>query len=285
MATLHGSCLCGDVAWEVAGPLELMSHCHCARCRKSHGSAFATYAMTTADQLRIVRGAAGIVHYTSSPGIRRPFCARCGGVVPDAVTREGLVGVPVGPLDDDPGGRPGGHIFVASKAPWFTIEDALPRCDAFPPGVDFPVLPDLPVRDPAGRPRGSCLCGAVGFILEGEPTRCHHCHCSRCRKARGAAHASNVFTAADGVRFTRGEDRLASYKLPGARYFAQVFCRDCGSPMPRVDRERGLAVVPLGALDDDPGMQPQRHIFVGSKAPWYTIADALPQDAEFPPPR
>ena len=38
-----GSCLCGDVAWAVSGPLELMSHCHCSMCRKAHGSAFATY--------------------------------------------------------------------------------------------------------------------------------------------------------------------------------------------------------------------------------------------------
>jgi hypothetical protein len=52
--------------------------------------------------------------------------------------------------------------------------------------------------------------------------------------------------------------------------------------MPRVDRERGFAVVPMGALDDDPGIRPQRHIFVGSKAPWYEIADGLPRDVEFP---
>ena len=39
---IRGSCLCGDVAFCVDGPLELRSHCHCSMCRKTHGSAFAT---------------------------------------------------------------------------------------------------------------------------------------------------------------------------------------------------------------------------------------------------
>ena len=47
--------------------------------------------------------------------------------------------------------------------------------------------------------------------------------------------------------------------------------------MPRVDLERNFAVIPLGALDDDPGRGSDGHIFTGSMAPWYTIADDLPQ--------
>jgi hypothetical protein len=52
--------------------------------------------------------------------------------------------------------------------------------------------------------------------------------------------------------------------------------------MPRVVPERGFAYVPMGALDDDPGVRPSRHIFTGSKAPWYEIEDELPQDEEYP---
>ena len=111
------------------------------------------------------------------------------------------------------------------------------------------------------------------------------CHCSRCRKARGAAYASNLFTTADGVRFAKGEDLLASYKVPDAKYFMQVFCRRCGSPMPRIDPSRNYAIVPTGSLDDDPGFRPQAHIYVDSKAPWDVITDDVPQHAEYPPTR
>jgi hypothetical protein len=260
-----------------------MSHCHCARCRKAHGAAFATYVMCTPDAFRLTRGRDEIVRWESTPGFFRPFCGTCGSVVPDGAPAQGLVGVPAGPFDDDPGVRPVAHIFVASKAPWFEIHGDTLQFDQYPPGVDAAALPDRPALDPpGGRPRGSCLCGAVGFVLEGEPVRCLNCHCSRCRKARSAAHASNLFVPADGVRFTRGEGELRSYQPPDAERFTQVFCRACGSPMPRVVPERGFAYVPMGALDDDPGVRPSRHIFTGSKAPWYEIEDELPQDEEYP---
>jgi hypothetical protein len=280
MSTVRGSCLCGAVAWETTGDLEVMSHCHCSRCRKAHGAAFATYVMCPAEAFQR-RGE--VVRYESSPGLHRSFCGRCGSVVPDQEPWQGRVFVPVGPLDDDPGVRPMAHIFAASKAPWFEIPDSLPRFDAYPPGIDTPALADRVLPASAtGTPRGSCLCGGVEFVIEGAPLRALNCHCSRCRKARSAAHASNLFVAAGDLRFTRGDHLLATYKVPTARYFTQVFCRACGSPMPRVDHERGFAVVPMGSLDDDPGVRPQRHIFAASKAPWYEIADALPQDAEFP---
>src|SRR5262249_2738091 len=154
---------------------------------------------------------------------------------------EGRVFMPMGNFDGDPAVRPLAHIFVADKAPWFEIADSLPRFDAYPPGIDAPVLPTRPPLDPPSKPRGRCLCGAVTYVLEGVPLRAWNCHCGRCRKARSAAHASNLFTSADGVRFTRGEDLLASFKVPDAQFFTHFFCRTCGSSMPRVDRVRGIA--------------------------------------------
>jgi hypothetical protein len=277
----RASCLCGDVTWEMDGPLEFMSHCHCSRCRKAHGAAFATYVAGPAEGYRL-RGEEHVVRWESAPGAYRCFCRRCGSAVPSGA-QGGLVFAPAGSFEDDPGARPMMHIFVASKAPWVEISDELPRFDGFPPGVDAAVLPDRPPLDPPGRPRGSCLCGAVAYVVEGEPVLARNCHCSRCRRARSAAFASNLFIGADGIRFSRGEELLSSYKVPEAERFTHVFCRLCGSSLPRIDRNRGVAVVPMGTLDDDPGMRPQAHIFVTSKAPWFTITDDLPQHAEYVP--
>jgi hypothetical protein len=285
MSTVRGSCLCGDVAWETTTPLEFMSHCHCGRCRKAHGTAFATMAMTPTSGFRLVRGDDRIVRYASSAGFTRPFCGRCGSVVASGDEFQGLVAVPVGSLDDDPGTRPLCHIFVASKAPWYMIpNDGLPRFDAYPPSVDADILPDPPLAPRGDGPvRGSCLCGGVAFVMTGTPIRANYCHCGRCRKARAAAHGTNVFTRMDGVRFTRGEDRVTSYNVPGARFFRHVFCSTCGSSMPRLDPERDYAVIPLGSLDDVPAMPPPNHIFVDSKASWFEIADDLPRYPEGPP--
>ena len=283
MAPVRGSCLCGNVAWELEAGLGFLSHCHCTRCRKAHGAAFSSGVMVPEDGFRLLRGHDRIVRYESSPELIRPFCGRCGSVVATDDAVQGLVAVPAGALDDDPGVRALAHIFVASKAPWFEIGDALPRFDAYPPGVDAPVLPDLEREgEVEGPPRGSCLCGGVAYVVTGPIRRAWNCHCSRCRKARAAAFASNLMTTADGLRFTRGEELLESYRVPEAKFFTQRFCRICGSPMPRVLAEYNVAGVPMGSLDDDPGIRPQAHVFVASKAPWFEIADDLPQFPEAP---
>ena len=38
----------------------------------------------------------------------------------------------------------------------------------------------------------------------------------------------------------------------------------------------------MGTLVDDPSIRLTQHIFVGSKASWFTITDDLPQHEEFP---
>jgi hypothetical protein len=279
--TVRGSCLCDAVAWEADAPLELMHHCHCGRCRKAHGAAYATAAMCDVGGFGFLRGRDRIARYASSAELQRAFCDRCGSVVPnDRQPWNGNVFLMMGSLDDAFAERPGFHIFTASKAPWLDIRDDLPAFDAYPPGIDADVQPDLPPRTPAsGASRGSCLCGGVTFVVTGEPLWSVHCHCTRCRKARGAAFASNLVTRADGVRLLAGKDLVASWKVPDARWFTTIFCRRCGAKAPRFDHERDLAIVPMGALDDDPGVRPQAHIFVGSKAPWDVITDDLPQHA------
>jgi len=126
---------------------------------------------------------------------------------------------------------------------------------------------------------GSCLCGGVRYEITEDPAWAHNCHCSRCRKTRGAAFASNLFVAVEALRFLQGEGELQSYKPPDAERFTHVFCRRCGSTMPWRDATRGMAVVPMGSLDDEPALTPRANIFVASKAPWFTITDDLQQTA------
>jgi hypothetical protein len=131
--------------------------------------------------------------------------------------------------------------------------------------------------------KGSCLCGGIEFEMTETPGGVTHCHCSRCRKVRGSANATNLFLPLTGLRFVRGEELLAKYRLPEAKHFAHWFCKVCGSSMPRFDEGRGIAIIPMGAFDDDPLARPNRHIHVGSKAPWDTITDDLPQFEGSPP--
>ncbi len=284
MSTTHGRCLCGAVTFEVSGPFELMSHCHCTRCRKTHGTAFGTYVMCAPEAFRLTSGREHIGRYESSPGFGRPFCTQCGSTVPDGEPFEGRVAMPAGILDDDPGVRPLAHIFTGSKASWYDIVDDLPSFEGYPPGFGGPPLGELPAASSAGDAvTGSCLCGGVAYEASGEPMRCALCHCSRCRKANAAAHGANVVLLGDGLRFVRGVELVQRYAVPDAARFAHHFCRVCSASMPRVLDAIGMTVVPLGSIDSLPDtVRPQMHIFVGSKAPWYEIAGTLPQYDTYP---
>ena len=111
---VQGTCLCSGIAWEVSGDFTRMSHCHCSRCRKAHGAAFATFIAASADGFRWLRGRELIQRGEPTPGGVRPFCSRCGSVVATEPANA-RVFIPAGCLDDDPGIRPERHIFVASK--------------------------------------------------------------------------------------------------------------------------------------------------------------------------
>jgi hypothetical protein len=274
--------LCRGVGWESDGKFELMSHCHCSICRKSHGSAFATYVATSEAAFRWTGGEELISRFESSPGFLRPFCSRCGSVV-SGDPSDGRVFMPAGCLDDDPIARPGAHIFAASKAPWHEITDELKCFAEYPPGFGARVPAPERESPSQGAVRGSCVCNAVAYELSGELALIVNCHCSRCRKARAAAHGSNLLLSPGQFRWLRGDDQLEGYTLPDASNgYGTCFCPQCGSSMPKVVNNGAMAV-PSGSLDSDPGARERIHIFVGSKAPWYEISDDLPQFEERPP--
>ena len=278
-----GSCLCGKVAWAFDEHSGHMSHCHCSMCRKAHGAAFATFLSVDSSQFRWTAGEDLVSDFSAAPNSKlgRRFCRNCGSAVPDSA--DGSFFVPAGCLNEDPGVRPTHHIFVDSKAPWHEITDELPRHSEYEPGSSLSsVEQPEPQTSADGKCRGSCLCRAVVFDVI-EPFKVvHNCHCTRCRKARAAAHTTNGFVSIEGVVFVRGEDHLVEYKVPEAKFFTHVFCKTCGSGLPRRDLGRGITVVPLGALDEDPGSRAVDNIYVNYKAPWYEITDGLPVFEEGP---
>ena len=104
---IDGSCLCGEIRYEIAGDLRNMTHCHCSMCRKAHGAAFATYAEVQSRELRFVQGAESISRYQSSDGAQRSFCVHCGSnLLFEPKETPNQVWLAVGGLVSDPKERP-----------------------------------------------------------------------------------------------------------------------------------------------------------------------------------
>lgn len=278
-----GACLCGSVRYEVDGPFQELIHCHCSMCRKHHGSVFATFVAGPIAGFRFTAGEERVTSYASSAQSKRSFCSVCGSVTPTVAAEMGLAFAPAGNLDGELGVRPQNHIFVGSKAPWYTITDSVPQHAAFPPPFEAPGVTRPEVLPKPGVAQGSCLCGDVAYEYAGTPVLMQNCHCSRCRRSRGAAHATNAFVRTEQFRWVLGADKLTRFDLPEAKYFGTSFCRRCGSMAPHKVTGTENYLIPTGSLDTDPGARAAGHVFVSNKATWFEITDDLPQHAELPP--
>lgn len=145
----QGSCLCAAVHYEIDtridGAIVGINYCHCSRCQKASGTAFATSMGVLADAFAIVSGERTLHYYQSSPGKRRYFCGRCGSpLYSRAESSRDRVYVRLGTLDGyqrngawvKPELTPQVHIHVAEKAGWYTILDELPQLER-DEGLDF----------------------------------------------------------------------------------------------------------------------------------------------------
>jgi len=129
---------------------------------------------------------------------------------------------------------------------------------------------------------GSCLCGKVTYEIYGPFKRFLYCHCSRCRKISGSAHASNLFVPPDRFKWLSGEDLIGRFEHPTAKYFATGFCKNCGSSLPWAAKGGKTIIVTAGTLDGDPQIKPSQSIFWASNAPWYVEPGNLQKFDEFP---
>lgn len=122
---------------------------------------------------------------------------------------------------------------------------------------------------------GSCLCGAVTFEIHGAFRRFFLCHCSRCRKGTGSAHAANLFAPGATIDWRSGHDTITEFVLPDSRH-ARSFCAICGGAVPGERAGGKLLVVPAGCLDTPVDLRPEAHIFCADRANWDDHLEQVP---------
>ena len=125
---------------------------------------------------------------------------------------------------------------------------------------------------------GKCMCGAVQYAVADEFLYAVNCHCSNCRRSTGSAFKPFAGIEREKLAITNGEGDLMRF---GGEKAHNAHCKLCGSLLYSLVRDGAFVHVPMGTLVDDPSIRPSQHIFVGSKASWFTITDDLPQFEEF----
>lgn len=133
---------------------------------------------------------------------------------------------------------------------------------------------------------GSCLCGEVGFRLEGWVSPIQACHARRCRKATGALLSPEVAASSANFEWIGNLDRISSFEAPilnNPPAYRRNFCNKCGSPLPVEIEGAGMVILCAGTLDDSSNLHVFRHAFVDQKTECCNISDGAPQFRGQPP--
>lgn len=129
----HGSCLCGQIKYDITGQFESFYLCHCQYCQKDTGSAHAANLFSSSASINWLSGADKITTF-NLPSTRhvRSFCAVCGSAVPSVLADGRLLVVPAGSLDSKVDIKPNAHLFAASRANWDHGLEQVPSFEGLP---------------------------------------------------------------------------------------------------------------------------------------------------------
>jgi hypothetical protein len=128
---------------------------------------------------------------------------------------------------------------------------------------------------------GSCLCGEIEFEADEIPGEVFNCHCSRCRKAHGAAFATQAFAVRSTLKFRKGEELLKEYD--SSPHGIRAFCSNCGSRLMNYQKNNGPYLsIAIACLDESYRGKPKAHAFVASKAHWHEPSAGIPAFDDLP---
>ncbi len=132
-SSLSGSCLCGAVRYTATGEAQRFYHCHCKRCRKASGTGHASN-LFLQGTLEWESGEDQLIGYKLPEAKRftNTFCRICGSRMPRFIEKSGVVFIPAGSLDEEPGLAPQARIFGGSRADWSCDGTELPGFNEYP---------------------------------------------------------------------------------------------------------------------------------------------------------
>ena len=130
---MKGSCVCGDVLYEVSGKVEKLYQCHCTICQKQTGSSSQTGFFVSLTQFNWLQGEESVSNFKKENGYSVSFCSKCGATVPNIFSTGDKYWAPAGAFESLGNVKVENHIFVANKAEWDEICGDAAQHDGFFP--------------------------------------------------------------------------------------------------------------------------------------------------------
>jgi hypothetical protein len=130
--------------------------------------------------------------------------------------------------------------------------------------------------------KGGCLCGAVPYAVEADPTSATICHCRDCQKFSGSVFAALVLVSKEKIAL---EGKLKTFSSRGGsgNPILRHFCPECGSSIAEEPGMRpDIMVLNIGTFDDPAIVKPAREIFRDDALPWVEVQGDIPRFAKRP---
>ena len=126
--------------------------------------------------------------------------------------------------------------------------------------------------------KGSCLCGAISFVVDGFNEKAANCHCSMCRKFHGAAFGTLV--GVSGLNWLSGHESLKEFVAVNGT--VRTFFQECGSSLGF--RVKGVSStemeLAIATFDEIIPVEIDAHIYINYKTDWCKLQDNLPKFGE-----
>lgn len=130
--------------------------------------------------------------------------------------------------------------------------------------------------------KGGCLCGAVRYTSEADPSAATICHCHDCQQFTGAVFATLVAVPKTSVTI---EGLVKTFTSTGGsgKPILRHFCPECGSSLAEEPGTRpGMVILNVGTFDNPSAATPGREIFRDDGVPWVQVAGDIPRFAKRP---
>jgi hypothetical protein len=129
----NGSCLCGNIRYEVEILPEKIFNCHCKFCRKAHGADYATVAVVKYSTFKLFDEKGALKEHQNGAGGFRAFCSECGTRLMNyAPDKNMFFAVMLSTIDSPINFKPVAHANTESKASWCEPYPGIPQFSGFP---------------------------------------------------------------------------------------------------------------------------------------------------------
>jgi hypothetical protein len=122
---------------------------------------------------------------------------------------------------------------------------------------------------------GGCLCGALRYEADGDPSFAGYCFCADCRKASGSGFVPFMGFPSTAVRFS-GQSRQFRAKSIKGTDAVRNFCPTCGGLVfGGVVGQDTSHTIYAGTLDDPTLFHPTMAIFLRDRPDWVVLPPGL----------